>query len=529
MEIDKELYELSCIKKMGEQYFLKWENIKNQYAEQLDRGPIRRPIAYTYHDYTHHCFNIYKIVDKVILFNPQLSEQEWFILNIAILLHDFSMTFANFDRLIHSKQSADWLLEQMDSDTVLRKNLNQNEAEAIALIIQAHSDCKSIVNGKEKIVQCTLENEKIEDVMDCDGAHDVHVKFLAAILRIADECDVTYSRLGTADFECLDETDEEQGYSMEQWFQLKCFKRISRKRENLELTVDDRYVSNSPEERSNIERRIGKVVMKIRRQLNYVREKAILTEEHIAMFQLRKVVICSTALSAEYVKKINDEQFVEEEFLEISVQILDDRLANKISAKIDGNGENGLTVQGHYVVTEDYCERDWINLREVVVDKVIADEIIQKIACEIADQYGSNTKRPIIVGMEDNGLILASQIASRLGYPFTYVIPKNFNWEKSSSKEKFVEFDAYDKIIIITDAIATFQTLGATCEQYEILDKVCKIYTVLYRTPKDKRFFHENAEKLMKKMTACCDKYDIEVHERKKCPDNNSRCKAVNK
>lgn len=527
MEIDEVLYEFSCIKKMGRSYFLKWENIKNHYAPLLDQGPIRRPIAYTYHDYTHHCFDVYKIVDRVILFNPQLSEQEWFLLNTAILLHDFSMTFANFNRLIHSKQSADWLLKQMDSDTVLKSNLNQNEAEAIALIIQAHSDCKGIENGKEKIEQFTLENEKIVDLMDCDGAFDVHVRFLAAILRIADECDVTCSRLRTADFESLDETDVEQRNSIEQWLRLKCFKRISRNRENLELVVDDRYVQNHSQEISDIERRIKKVVMKIRGQLNYVIEKAIITEEHIAMFQLRKVVICSTSLRTEYIKTINDEQLIEEEVPEISVQILDSILADKISAKIDGNGENGLTIPGHYVVTEELCERDWIDLRDVVVDKAIANEIIRAITHDIDLRYGKNSVPPIIVGMEDNGLILASQIAYRLGYPFTYIIPKNYNWKRSSLKERDVNFATYDKIIIITDAVATFQTLGATCKEYEIMDKVSKIYTVLYRLPQDIHFFHKDAEKLMKKMTACCDKYDVEVHRRKECPYSN--CIALNK
>lgn len=529
MEIDKVLYKLPCIEKMGEHYFKKWENIKNQYASALDRGSIYRPTAYTYHDYSHHCFDIYKIVDKVILFKPQFSEQEWFLLNTAILLHDFSMTQANFDRLIHSKQSADWLMEQMEQDTVLQNNLNRNEAEIIALIMQAHSDCKKIVHGKEEIVFYTLEDEKMEDLMDCGGASDVCARFLAAILRIADECDVTNSRLGTANFDGLDEEDEEQRYSKEQWLQLRCFKSISRKRDNIELVVDDRYVNKHCDEKTDIERRIRKVVTKIRKQLQYVREKVVITEEYMAMFQLRKVVISSNALSDEFVKRINDEKLAEGDLLELSVQILDNFLADKISAMIDGNGENSLVVPGHYIVTEKHCERDWINLRNIVVDKVISNEIIQRIACDIDAQYGSSMTPPIIVGMEDNGLILASQIASRLGYPFTYIIPKNFNWKRSSLKERDVDFSSYDKIIIITDAVATFQTMGLTCDEYKILNKVSNIYTVLYRTPNDKSFFHENAEELMKKMKACCDKYSIEVHNREKCLNNNGRCKAVNK
>lgn len=528
MEIDQELYKLSCINKMGKQYTRKWKNIKEQYATRLDQGAVHKPIAYTLHDYTHHCFNIYKIVDKVILFNPSLSEQEWFILNTAILLHDFSMTSVNFDRLIHSKQSAEWLLEQMEKDTVLKRNLNPSEAEAIALIMQAHSDCKKNVREKEEIEEYTLENEKMAELMDCRGADDVHLKFLAAVLRIADECDVTRDRIGDADFEGLNETDKEQGYSKEQWLQLKCFKSIAGKGDLLELTVDDRYVQRHSDKKVEIERRIRKVVMKIRKQLVYVREKVIDKAEYMAMFQLRKVVICSNALSNEYVNKINDERLTEEEFIEVSVPILNEVLADKISAKIDGN--DGIRVPGEYIVTDEHCEKDWIDLRDIVVDKAISEEIIREIASKVNEEYGNSPTPPIIVGMEDNGLILASQIASRLGYPFTYIIPKNYSWKKSSLKERTVDFDPYDNIIIITDAVATFQTMGRTCEEYGILDKVCKIYTVLYRSPYNKGFFHKDTEKLMKKITACCDKHPIDVLSRKECPDNkNGKCNALNK
>lgn len=528
MKIDQELYELPCIKQMGETYLQKWKNIKIQYVERLDQGAIYRPIAYTLHDYTHHCFNIYKIVDKVILFKPQLSEQEWFLLNTAILLHDFSMTFAKFDRLIHSKQSAEWVLEQMEKDTILKNNLNLSEAEAIALIIQAHSDYKKIVNGKEEIEQHTLEDKELKDLMDGNGAHDVHVKFLAAILRIADECDVTRSRIGNVDFEGLDEKDVEQKYSKEQWLQLKCFKTVEREGDKLKLVVDDRYVKRHIDEKADIECRIRKVVMKIRKQLIYVREKVIDKEEYIAMFQLRKIVICSEALSEEYIKKINNEQFIEEEFLEVSVPILNEALADKIFAKIDGN--DNMVVPGDYIVTDEHCEKNWIDLRDIVVDKTISEEIIREIASKINEEYGNSAIPPIIVGMEDNGLILASQIASRLGYPFTYIIPKNYSWKKSSQKERAVNLKTYDNIIIITDAVATFQTMGRTCEEYGILDKVCRIFTVLYRSPYSKNFFHKDTEKLMKKMTACCDKFPINVLSRKTCPVNkNGQCDAINK
>lgn len=529
MEIDRELYNLTCIKRMGTDYFHKWERIKEQYAPKLDGKPIYQPIAYTHHDYTHHCYDLYKIVGQIILHEPQLSEQEWFVLNVAILLHDFYMTFPDCNRLIHSKQSAEWLLNEMHNDTVLKQNLNWGEAEAIALIIEAHSDCKKKDDDGEVIEKYTLENEEIQDRMDCDGAYEVQVKFLAAILRIADECDVTRSRMGKDDFDKLDENDEAQRYSKEQWLQLKCFKNLNRSGEDLILVVDDRYINDNGSEKDAIIRRIKNVVLKIRKQLDYVRSKVITTDQYLAMFQLRNVRIYSKALGEEDVKKINSMQLIDEDFPELSIRILDNDLANRISAKIDDDG-NEMITSGHYIVTEEHCERDWIDLRDIVVDFELADIIINKIADKISSKYQNNTQLPIIVGMEDNGLILASQIAYRLNYPFTYIIPYNFNLKKSSQKERDIDFSIYDKIIIITDAVATFRTMGITCEKYKIFDKVCDIYTVLYRTPKDKSFFHKDAKRLMKNLTACCSKYDIEVHYRNQCPNNkNGKCKAINK
>lgn len=527
MDIDNELYQLSCIKNMEEKYLKKWENIKNTYALKLDEGPIYRPVAYTYHDYTHHCYNIYKIVSKVILYRPQFTKQEWFILNTAILLHDFSMTFNNFDRLIHSKQSADWLLEEWERERVLKNNLSKDEVEVVALIIKAHSDCKSKANNKEVISEYTLENPELQEQMDCGGAEPVRAKFLAAILRTADECDVTRDRLGTADFESLDNSDSEQRYSMEQWLQLKCFRSLRRNQDTLLLTVDDVYVKTYTDEKGDIADRIDRVVSKIRKQINYVRKQAVTMDDYAAMFQVQKVAISSSELDSKFVDEVNNKQDVADEFLEIEVQILDEILEQKIAEKID---QDGLKTTDHYIVTDSFCEQDWIELRGIVTDNYLANQIIDKIINDIRQKYKDEEDIPIIVAMEENSLILASQIAYRLGFPFSYIIPCNYNLKKSSVQERNIDLTSYNKIILITDTVATFQTLGVTCDKHSILNKVCKIYTILYREPDDLKFLHKEAKKLSENMTACCNKYPITVHDRKKCPFNDgNRCSALNK
>lgn len=527
MKIDKELYNLFCIKEMKGDYFARWEAIKNVYAPKLDEGPVYRPVAYTYHDYTHHCFNIYKIVSKDILYMPSLTAQEWFILNTAILLHDFSMTFINFDRLKHSKQSAEWLMDSIENDSVLRQNLSNDEAEVIALIIMAHSDCKEKRDNKENIIEYTLENPEIEDEMECGGAEPVRVKFLAGILRTADECDVTRNRLGTAEFDKLDDRDNEQRYSKEQWLQLKCFKSLDRNPDSLILTVDDTYVRKHVDEGEHIRSRIKKVVSKLRKQIKYVRQQCITKEDYAAMFLVQNVIIFSSALSEKFIEEVNNGKEEVEEYPEIHVRLLDEGLESMIVDKID---KNELKKQGHYIITQNCCERDWIELRDIVINKELSDGIIDRITNEIQKKCNDTADHMILVAMEENSLILTSQIAYRLSLPFSYIIPCNYNLKKSSKQERDINFESYDKIILITDAVATFQTLGLTCEEHKIWDKVCAIYSILYREPSDKRFFHENAPKLAAVMTTCCNKYPSEVHDRNKCRDNeNGKCIALNK
>lgn len=523
--IEKELCNFMCIKEMGDAYLKKWKAIRDVYAETLDKGSIYRPIAYTYHDYTHHCYNIYKIVSKEILYNPNLTAQEWFILNTAILLHDISMTISNFDRLKHSKESADWLLENIERDSVLKQNLLRDEAEVIALIISAHSDCKEKKGNKEEICEYTLENSELKDRMDCGGAEPVRAKFLAAILRIADECDVTRNRLDLNDnnFEKLDDNDSEQKYSKEQWLQLRCFKSLHRDQNKLILETDDAYINKNKHD--EIEIRIRKVGSKIRKQIRYVREQCITSDEYSAMFQVQNVVISSSALRQEFIKEINNSSDDTEEYSDIQVGLLDEELEKNISDKID---KDKLKKSGHYIVTENCCERDWIELRDIVVDKKLSKCIIEQIEDEIKKEYQDNDNI-ILVAMEENSLILTSQIAYRLGKPFSYIIPCNYNQKKSSKQEKAISFEAYDKIILVTDAVATFQTLGLTCDEYGILDKLCGIYTILYRETDNKKFVHKQANKLASIMTACCKKYPSEVHDRKKCSDNNNgQCIAAN-
>lgn len=530
MDIDVELLKLQCIKNMGPDYTKKWEQIKNVYAPELDTGSIYNPVAYTLHDYSHHCYDIYKIISQVILYPEKddfLSQQDWFVLNVAVLLHDYSMTFPNFDRLIHSRQSAEWLIKQSESedDTVIKANLSHNEPEIISLIIRAHSDCKIVKNGKEIVSEYNLENPDLLDEMDGGGADFIHAKFLAVVLRLADECDVTHSRANKNNKSSyLDDENTEQRISKEHWLKLQCFKSIKRGNNKLELIVNDSYLQKISGDIDNSQKRIISVVKTIRKQIKYVREKVIANDDrYLQHFPVDEVIIESTYLDKSFVEEVNKNQFEQDISFCPEINLLDMQLSEELK-KV---GIENMEVPGHYIVSDEYCARDWIELQNIVADNQLVQKIAQYMVKDIINSHLLDKKQKVIfVATESNGVILAAPIAYQLKQPFTYLVPYNRNMKKCSEQEKKVDLSKYDNIILFTDAIATFRSLGNTIRGYGITNKICKIYAILYRKPQEVKYLDEDAAYLASKLSVCYNGPSLEIHMRKKC--QREKCVAEN-
>ena len=178
--------------------------------------------AFTLHDFDHHCFDIYKIISEV-LFDEELvysekyglSERELYIMNLAVLFHDIGMS-NGLDRARdnHSLNSADYIDRQFkDSRSVLSQNsdLSANEIKALKAIIIAHS------NLKDRSVQESdngLKSHKLQDYKARLGI--IRTRFLAGVLRLADELDVSVERLGTGELQQeLEEQEQKVQYNKE--------------------------------------------------------------------------------------------------------------------------------------------------------------------------------------------------------------------------------------------------------------------------------------------------------------------------
>ena len=99
----------------------------------------------------------------------------------------------------HSLNSADYIDRQFkDSRSVLSQNsdLSANEIKALKAIIIAHS------NLKDRSVQESdngLKSHKLQDYKARLGI--IRTRFLAGVLRLADELDVSVERLGTGELQ----------------------------------------------------------------------------------------------------------------------------------------------------------------------------------------------------------------------------------------------------------------------------------------------------------------------------------------
>ena len=78
---------------------------------------------------------------------------------------------------------------------------------------------------------------------------------------------------------------------------------------------------------------------------------------------------------------------------------------------------------------------------------------------------------------------MASQVAFRFQKPFSFVIPAKYD-NISTVHDNTLAMDDFDHIILLTDAISTWETIKSVMDKYQIPDeKLTAIYTVLYRKP----------------------------------------------
>lgn len=175
---------------------------------------------------------------------------------------------------------------------------------------------------------------------------------------------------------------------------------------------------------------------------------------------------------------------------------------------------------GHFLLTKEYCARDWIDTLEVVETKVILNKIVNAIVKHINN---SGYDDYIIAGVDLVGTLLASRIAFTLQAPLTYIVPekeKNVN----AHQEIDLEIEKDKKVILITDAIVTFNTVKSAIEKNKLENSVICIYTMFYRESD-----YQGCAEYVDKTFSINNAFRIELFRKEKCTYNKTKCIASNR
>lgn len=563
--------EFKCIKKMSEDNRGRFVNIVNEYEKKLNKIVSDGGAVYTLHDFEHHCCNLYKIVSDVILNTEtafgqnesSISQWELYILNLAILLHDIGMTpYIDLARDNHSVVSAKKIKEDYkNASNPLsegKSGLSKNDIDALALIVQAHSDVidESIQEGENG-----LNNPDLTNSMPGRWGK-IRARFLANILRLADELDVTSARLGPMDVrneleeaakqrqiieKKLESIDDEKTradlqqqlerykkaeFSNMRWKSLSYFKSVEcDSTGKVTLYIDDNTIDDELALGVNdiyLAKEILKVYEKIAKEFEKFRSDVETDLQLDAMIAIKKFdyLTKNKAIqqSLDELKK-KPEQALTEEI--VKPHVISTELESKISMFIE---KRNLYEVGHFRLHDNLCARDWVSIEEIIS----TEEFFKKCEAQLLlhlktlEDLG---ERYIIIGIDFYGMLMASRLAFILQKPYTYLIP---DFRKSNSSTKELDFgmsiEDFDSAIIVTDVIVTFDTIKKLTEKYNMLKKIKAIYAILFRNT-DEHQFVQNNQDIAKVTHVLNSKYNIEIQSNDNCryKDKEEQCKALNK
>jgi len=575
MTINIEYQEISCIHNMDLQYQEKFNEIVKQYAPKLPDKILLDNSAFTLHDFNNHCIDIYKIISEVLLYeelaydeNHGLTQKELFILNLAVLFHDIGMDVLGANRKKHSLNSAQYLeAEYADSRSVFRQvsKLTKSEFYALKAIIIAHSDVK---DGT-----VTSEENGLNSPQLCNhSAHptgQIRTKFLAGILRIADELDVSSDRIGTGDIvqqikegksklikikktqttnaDTEAEIKQWEGYieSLEYWEKLQYIINVKRENKKIILKIDDDYVQNGLDESKTVRSIANELVdiqRKIEKELNVVLNKAIVGIKEKNIVPVESVSLKSEnpdiesevhdLLSVMQLEEIPDQTLVDENhdyvknkksLVDIVTESIPVVLDKELEKLINEEVNNRKMIKfGHFILNNNFCARDWIDTKDLVETKLLLDKIVEVMVKHINTNQLENY---IIIGIDLVGSLLASKIAFALQKPFSYIIPAKEEGNSAEPDIK-VEIDTFEKIILITDAIVTYDTIKTAIQNYNLEERLYSIYTIFYRKNDDDKAVDYT---YTPKTYSTNNSFNIELFKKDKCQYNKEACIAINR
>ena len=523
----------------------RWEQLKNYYIVDLDRGPVYSEIAFTPHDYSRHCRNIYRNISSLLgnnLSNGKISCEELFILNVATLLHDISMIFAPNKRTNHSVLSGEILNRFMKAEaSVAGQVLSDWERRCIAHIMAAHSD--PIVNGAKKHLF-----DEMPATENIPGNKSVRLRLLAGILRIADELDIGKNRI--------------QGYNTWRWMDMpeasdKHWRRCELFRDPV-FKSHDKTINLEPEVNEDISDSDIALILHTEHKANeeFTRLNTVCRfGEHLSDFNIDGVKLhINDAYLAEMVNNFRNhpgKQFhdiFDSKKKDKTGVVVDDKPrhpftrrlnlcagiseSNGISnCRIDCNVKNNNLIINHCRKTHcDLRVRDWISIKNILFDREQLLGILNSLAPVVHKDFSDC----FFIGIGFKGLLIASALAYRTGRPFSYMIAKKYE-NNHGYPEVSIEITSETKIVLITDTIITGTMVRECIDNLEArhgikAENIKGILAVFGRSYKQQNGMPPfSLEKYFDKTFVLSNSFDIELCEKEESSCFFQDCKIKDK
>ncbi|OJV64358.1 MAG: hypothetical protein BGO41_12095 [Clostridiales bacterium 38-18] len=508
----------ACYTRMQENHQDIFNRLVNDYKKELVYNV--QPDLYTIHDFEHHTVNIMKILSEIFLIREtSFNSYELFYLNCAALFHDISM-YKYREQVLrknHAIESSKYLdSEKNDKRSsifkeFIRGELLETDLLIIQEIINAHTN-SHMEEGKDSlttVVEHRPRGEKVE------------VLKLACIFRLCDELDITNKRLLDIDIEnALSETKIEDQVSIDHWQKLYLFENVYNDKieDTLVLKISSSGIKSSKlsfkqysyEENCKL---AAKVYSKIIDAFQFINKSVLMVDIDIIKLFDRKITILAD--DPKVTEKINDEYAILKKLDRVRVnasKLVNIELTNDIQGFVI---DNNLLYGGHYKINENYCVRDWIDCTKLLQNRILIEKISKVIALDIQNNvYDQNT---LIVGINQNGSLIANEIAVKLLLPFTPLYSKEQKKDKSKQETNInVKFKEFSNIIFICDVIITGDTLHDVVTSYSIPTNKVQCYTVFYRKIINEETANQRVQSKYN-MKYLNDKNDVEIFDRNKC------------
>lgn len=201
---------IPIVKKLeGTEFKQNFINLVNYVAPILERGPSLSSVGFTPHDFSHHVKDIYFMLGKMIpnaFFEKYNTGENLFVLLTGALFHDIGMPkeWSEEVRARHSEIGRDRFLKFFNgdmTDSVIKQNIKAKYSEYIGDIIYAHSDIK-LKDGSKTETFRQIYNKYDNLKHGTEGyQEEINVPFLAALVRLADELDITYERIENINYQ----------------------------------------------------------------------------------------------------------------------------------------------------------------------------------------------------------------------------------------------------------------------------------------------------------------------------------------